>query len=117
MLHKIGKPHPWKKLKKECIDIKSLQVAGLLQAAQFIADSWRRVSTKTIPLGGFKRSDLEMPSEVSNENDMCTTWKLQSFIRLQQFSVLKLLLSKLQQNTRRQKIRKVMRMTQLSMKG
>jgi hypothetical protein len=43
----------------------------LLQAAQFIADSWRRVSARTIqncfaPCD-FKHSDLEMPNEADSE--------------------------------------------------
>jgi hypothetical protein len=37
----------------------------LLQAVEFIADSWRRVSTKTVQISfaycGFKHSNLEMP--------------------------------------------------------
>jgi hypothetical protein len=47
---------------------------GLLQAAQFIADSWRRVSTKTIQNCfthcGFKHSDLETPNKADSENDV-----------------------------------------------
>jgi hypothetical protein len=43
----------------------------LLQATQFIANSWRRVSTKTIQncfaLEVFKHSDLEMVSKVDSE--------------------------------------------------
>jgi hypothetical protein len=46
----------------------------LLQAVQFIADSWQRVSTKTIqncfPNCGFKHSDLEMPDKADSENDV-----------------------------------------------
>jgi hypothetical protein len=44
----------------------------LLQAAQFIADSWQRVSTKTIQncfvCCGFKQSDLEMLNKDDTEN-------------------------------------------------
>jgi hypothetical protein len=47
---------------------------SLLQTVQFIADSWRKVSTKTIQNCfahcGFKQSDLEMPNEVNSENDV-----------------------------------------------
>jgi hypothetical protein len=45
----------------------------LLQAAQFIADSWRRVSTDTVQNCfadcGFKHSDLEMQDKADSEND------------------------------------------------
>jgi hypothetical protein len=48
----------------------------LLQAVQFIADIWRRVSTETIQNCfahyGFKHSDLEIQNEADNEN-VC--WK------------------------------------------
>jgi hypothetical protein len=43
-----------------------------LQAVQFIADSWRRVSSKTIQnclaCCGFKHSDLQMPIKAVSEN-------------------------------------------------
>jgi hypothetical protein len=43
-----------------------------LQTAQFIADSWQRVSTKTIQncfaFCGFKHLYLEMPSKADSEN-------------------------------------------------
>jgi hypothetical protein len=48
--------------------------ADMLQAAQFIADIWRRVSTKTTQVCcahcGFKHSDLEMPNKAYSENDV-----------------------------------------------
>jgi hypothetical protein len=46
----------------------------LLQAIQFIADSWQRVSTKTIQncfaRCGFKHSYLEMLNKADSENDI-----------------------------------------------
>jgi hypothetical protein len=46
----------------------------LLQAVQFTADSWRRVSTKTVQncfaYCDFKCSDLEMPDKADSENDV-----------------------------------------------
>jgi hypothetical protein len=47
-------------------------MTDLLQAAQIIADSWPRLSTKTIQNFcthcGFKHSDLEMPNKVDSES-------------------------------------------------
>jgi hypothetical protein len=44
----------------------------LLQEVQFIADSWRRLSTKTIQNCfthcGFKHPDLDMPNKTDSEN-------------------------------------------------
>jgi hypothetical protein len=44
----------------------------LLQAAQFIADSWRRVSTKTTQncFAHCKHPDLEMPNKADSESDI-----------------------------------------------
>jgi hypothetical protein len=46
----------------------------LSQTAPFIAESWRRVSTKTIQNCFdhcfFKHSDLEMPNKANSENDV-----------------------------------------------
>jgi hypothetical protein len=46
----------------------------ILQAVQFIADSWRRINTKTIQNCfdhcGFKHSYLEMLNKADSENDV-----------------------------------------------
>jgi hypothetical protein len=46
----------------------------LLQASQFIVDSWRIVSAKTIQNCfvhcGFKHLDFEMPNKADSENDV-----------------------------------------------
>ncbi|PNF15736.1 hypothetical protein B7P43_G12083 [Cryptotermes secundus] len=48
--------------------------ADLLQAAQFIAKNWRRMSTKIIQncfaCCGFRHSDLEMLNKANSENDI-----------------------------------------------
>jgi hypothetical protein len=47
---------------------------SILQAVQFIADIWRRISAKTVnncfAHCDFKHSDLEMPDKANSENDV-----------------------------------------------
>jgi hypothetical protein len=78
---------------------------------------------KTISLGGFKHSELEMPSKVNSENDMLETHHLE---------ITKFMYSSFQCcnesedceeaiveriAAKHQKIRNLIRMTELSMKG
>jgi hypothetical protein len=94
----------------------------LLQAALFIADSWRGVSTKTMHnylRTGFKHSDLDVPNKADSENYVIM--EMHHFDNYEEFhlstvvcnitvkmkTVRKQLLNKLLRNTgRRQKIRK-----------
>jgi hypothetical protein len=60
VLHKVGKQHPWKKLKKKYIYILTTSAAkSKHQDHSELVSSW-----------GFKHSDLEMPGKVNSENDM-----------------------------------------------
>jgi hypothetical protein len=100
----------------------------LLQAAEFIADSWQRVSSKTIQNCfahcDFKHSDLEILTKPNSENDIileihharnykdfsCINNSLQCYNRNEdcEEAIVK------QTAAKHQKIRKLMRMTQLS---
>jgi hypothetical protein len=86
---------------------------------QFIADSWRRVSTKTIQICfahcGFKHSDLQMPNKADSENDvileMHHVGNYEGFSRI--FNVI-IKMKTVRIVAKHQKIRKPMRITRPS---
>jgi hypothetical protein len=103
----------------------------ILKAVQFITDSWRKVSTKTIQNCfshcDFEDSDLEMPNKADSEGDVILEmYHVRNFKNFNASTVVcnvimrmkvvrKQLLNKFQRNNRRhQKIRKPMRMARPS---